>query len=195
VTVTSASEGDKLDESSSVDLEKFGEIVKIKFHSSGKYAGLIKLPVIRKLLDDTAVQSSATMIEARPSSTERLTRKGSTLWHSSTVRIVLAGPQQEKSRIGNLLSDAHQFLQHPYAEECGEFEYCNPHYLVRPGASMPKLQDADGISSASAKPLSSLTELNKSRVMRIFDGAGLEWQMANRFQNLISHRVKSDLKQ
>ncbi|KAH7077840.1 SNF2 family N-terminal domain-containing protein [Paraphoma chrysanthemicola] len=195
VTVTSASKRDELEEPIPVTLEEFGEMVKISFQSCGKYAGLIRLPVVRKVLGDTAVQISATLIKATADSSESVGKKGLTLWHRSTARIVLAGPQQDRFRIGKMLSDSHQFLQHPYVEECGELEYCNPHYLVRPGASMPKLQDTISFSSSSARPVSSLTELNKSRVLQIFNRVGLECDKGSRFHNLISHRVKSDLKQ
>jgi hypothetical protein len=195
VTVTSASKGVELDEPVPIDLEKFGEMVKIKLQSCGQYAGLIRLPVIRKLLDDTVLQISATLIKATPDSSASVGKKGPALWHNSTARIVLAGLQEDRSRVGRLLSDSHQFLQHPYIGECGELEYCNPHYLVRPGVSMPMLQDTVNFSSASSKFSTSLTELNKSRVLRIFDGVGLGCDEGNRGHDWNICRVKSDLKQ
>ncbi|KAH3982488.1 hypothetical protein HBI56_015260 [Parastagonospora nodorum] len=195
VPVTSASQGDELDEPTPIDLEELGEMVKIKRQTCGKYAGMIRLSVLSRILGDGAVQASATLIKTTPDPSESTGKKGSTLWHSYTARIVLAGLQQDRNRVGKLLSDSHQFLQHPYMEECGELEYCNPHYLVRPGASMPKLQGTTSFVSASTKPFSSLTELNKSRVLRIFDRVGLEGDERSRFHNSISPRVKSDLKQ
>lgn len=169
-------------------------MVKIKLQHSDKYVGLIRVPVIRELLGDAAVQICATLIESTRDPSEPSSKKGLTLWHSFEARIVLAGLQPDRFRVGKLLSDSHLFLQHPYVEECGELEYCNPHYLVRPGASMPKLQAAVGFASASTKPLGSLTELNKSRVLRIFDSAGLEYRQGSRLHNFNSHRIKSGLK-
>ncbi|KAH7080899.1 SNF2 family N-terminal domain-containing protein [Paraphoma chrysanthemicola] len=195
VPVTSASKGDELDEPIPIDLEELGEMVKIKRQACGKYAGLIRLSVLGKLLRDGAVQTSATLIKTTPDTSESIEKKSPTLWHSYTARIVLAGLKQDQIRVGKLLSDSHQFLQHPYVEECGELEYCNPHYLVRPGASMPKLQGTTSFVSASAKPFGSLTELNKSRVLRIFDRDGLGGDERSHFHDSISPRVKSDLKQ
>jgi hypothetical protein len=170
-------------------------MVKIKLQSSGRYAGLIRLPVVRKLLDDTAVQTSATLVKSTPDPSEAVGQKDSALWHSSAARIVLTGSKEDQTRVGKLLSDAHQFLQHPYIEECEGLEYCNPHYLVRPGASMPKLQSIANFDSTSTKPSGSLTELNKSRIMQIFDRVGLGCDQGSEFYSLISPRVKSDLKQ
>jgi hypothetical protein len=195
VTVTSASKGEELDEPVPIDLEKFGEMVKIKLHSCGRYAGLIRLPVVCKLLEDTALQIFATLIKVTPNPSESVGKKGPTLWHSSTARIVLTGLQEDRSRVSRLLSDSHQFLQHPYVGECGELEYCNPHYLVRPGASIPMLQDKVSFDSAFSKPLNSLTELNKSRVLRIFDDVGLGRDENNYRHKWNIRRVKSDLKQ
>jgi hypothetical protein len=169
--------------------------VKIRIKSSGMYAGLIRLPAIRELLGDSAVRLSATLIESTSISSEPSRKKGATLWHSSTARIVLAGPQPDRFRVGKLLSDSHLFLQHPFVGECGELEYCNPHYLVRPGASMPKLQGVTGFGCASTKPLGSLTELNKSRILRIFDCARLGVEQGSRLHYVTSQRVKSSLKQ
>jgi hypothetical protein len=91
VAVTSAFKGDKLDESIPIDLEEFGELVKIKLQGCGKYAGLIRLPVLRKLLGDITVQISATLVQAAPEPSESVRKKGSTLWHSYTARIVFSG--------------------------------------------------------------------------------------------------------
>lgn len=194
MTVTSASTRDKHDEPIPVDLEELGDMVKIKCQSSGKYAGLIRLPVIRELLGDAAVQTIATLIEATPDSSGPAKVKNSTLWHSPTIRIVLNGSKEDQFRVGKLLSDSHQFLQHPYVEECAELEYCNPHYLMRPGASMPRLEGAVSFVSTAVQCLDSLSELTKSRVLRIFDRAGLGCQEESRSHDLISHRVKSHLK-
>jgi hypothetical protein len=170
-------------------------MVKIKLQSSGKYAGLIRVPVVRELLGDTAVRISATLVESKRNLSEPSTEEGSTLWRSFTARIVLTGLQPDRFRVSKLLSDSHLVLQHPYAEECGELEYCNPHYLLRPGASMPKLQNAAGFAPASVKPPGSLTELNKSRILQIFDSARHDNRQGSRLHNFTSHRLKSSLKQ
>src|SRR5690242_12666933 len=104
-------------------------MVKIKLQVSGKYAGLFRLPVIHKLLGDAAVQISTTLTESSFIPSETSTKKTS-FWNNSTARIVVTGTQQDRLRIGKLLSDSHLFLQHPYVEECRDLEYCNPHYLV-----------------------------------------------------------------
>jgi hypothetical protein len=72
-----------------------------------------------------------------------------------------------------LLSDAGLFLQQPSAAECiGDIEYCNPHYLVRPGSQMPKLDELSiSLDMQNTAMSETLDEASKNRFMRIFDFA------------------------
>ena len=90
-----------------------------------------------------------------------------------SIRIILYGLRDDKVAIGGLLSDAGFFLQHPYATEIiPEVQYDNPHYLLRPGAEMPKLEhlhlDIVDDSSAQTEPGN---EISKSRFLQIFETA------------------------
>lgn len=179
-----------------LELEGFGEMVKATYQNSGKFAGLIRLPAIGQLLDDIAVQLTTTLIASSPSSAnsaktskKKITEKSL----ESIVRIVISGAREDRSRVGKLCSDAQLFLQHPFMEECGEMEYSNPHYLLRPGAKMPKLQSSPAFSSSQATVSNSLNEVNKSRIMRIFDlNCG---DISSSYQEyLISSRLLSVLK-
>jgi hypothetical protein len=169
--------------------------VKIRLQSSGKYAGLIRLPAIRKLLDDTTVQLCTTWTESSPSSSQATRKSAPTMSHDSTARIVVSGAKQEQLRIGKTLSDSRLFLQHPYVEECGDLEYSNPHYLLRPGAAMPTLQNAAGFRTPRAATSGMLNEVSKNRIMRIFDIASLYSLQGICPQTFTSPRLKSDLKQ
>lgn len=197
MTVTSVAKGEGHDEALPVDLEKFGQMVKMKFRDSGKYAGLIRSTALCELLGDSTVELSATLTMSPPIESEISRKKTSTLpsqSHSYTARIVIIGLEEHRYRVGKVLSDSHLFLQHPYIEECGELEYRNPHYLARPGASAPKLQHATELGEAYAKPLGLLTEANKSRILRIFDSAASQAQHESRLLNFSSPRLRTDLK-
>lgn len=169
----------------------------MKFRDSGKYAGLIRSTALCELLGDSTVELSATLTVSSPIESEFSRKKTFTLSsqsHSYTARIVVIGLEEHRYRVGKVLSGSHLFLQHPYIEECGELEYRNPHYLARPGASMPKLQHATELGGAYTKPLGLLTEANKSRILRIFDSAASQVQHESRLLNFSSPRLRTDLK-
>jgi hypothetical protein len=114
--------------------------------------------------------------------------------YESIARIVIVGPNQERLRIGKALSESNLFLQHPYAEECGELEYSNPHYLLRPGAAMPKLQVSAEFGAPRAVLPGVLSDVNKYRITRIFDVASLDGSQNICPQTFTSPRLKSSLK-
>ena len=179
MTVTSVATSEGQEEAVSVDLEEFGEMVKMKFRDSGNYAGLIRSTALCELLGDATVELSATLTLSSPMKSKPSRKRTYTppyQLHSYTARIIVVGLEKFRHRVGGLLSDSHLFLQEPYIEECGGFEYRNPHYFVRPGGSMPQLQHAAALGEACAKPLGSLTEVETSRILRIFDSATSQGQ-------------------
>ncbi|KAF2191078.1 hypothetical protein K469DRAFT_746516 [Zopfia rhizophila CBS 207.26] len=179
-----------------VNIRHFGDILKLNFQDSNKYAGLLTLPALGKLLDEFYVKFTATLIasQSRPSQASRKVKvKDLVRTQECSVRIVVYGMKRDKSAVGSLLSDAGLYLQQPSAEECDrDVEYCNPHYLLRPGAQMPKLDELS-ISSNARKGGSSemLDEVNKSRFMQIFDFAN---DVSNCLQVVPSSRLCSTLK-
>ena len=112
------------------------DILKLYFQDSNKYAGLIATPALCRLLDKFFVKFTATLIGSRskPSPVTSKNTKKSFASYNHSVRIVVYGLKGEKSGVSELLSNAGLYFQHPSATECETcIEYCNPHYLVRPG--------------------------------------------------------------
>jgi len=86
------------------------------------------------------------------------------------IRIVLYGLRNHKEAIGDLLSDACFFLQHPsITEVIPGVQYDNPHYLLRPGAEMPKLKHLHQHAAEDIAPAQSVDEISKSRFLRMFE--------------------------
>jgi hypothetical protein len=154
-------------------VEIFGNFIKLSVQNTHKYVGMLNYPVLCVLLKDFNVRLSASLRTLEPSPNERSDNKKAKPSKSHTVRIVVYGTEKEKSVIGNLLSDADLFLQHPTDAECGRHrEYINPQYLLRPGTDMPKLEHLSLITDerSSIQPEKS-DEVNLARLSRIFDCA------------------------
>jgi hypothetical protein len=148
--------------------------LKLKTLDSDKYAGLISCSVLGTLLDEVNVNFIATLATGTHQSNggigkiSKLDRP-----QERAVRIVIYGLKDDRYTVGNMLSDAGIFLQQPSVTECDrDTEYCNPHYLVRPGSQMPRL-DALSIctDTRNAAISDQLDEVNKHRFMQIFDTA------------------------
>ncbi|KAI0383446.1 SNF2 family N-terminal domain-containing protein [Hypomontagnella monticulosa] len=93
-----------------------------------------------------------------------------------TLRVVIYGLRDDKEMVGDLISDAGHFLQHPYVMEVlPGIQYDNPHYLRRPGAEMPKLEhfDLDNVYDDYAQTEIG-DEINKSRFLRIMETAAAD---------------------
>ena len=146
----------------------------LAFQESNKYAGIITIPILRKLLDNDNIKLSATLVSSLSISAKSKRKKTNQPEHNQTaVRIVVYGLKRDRHDIGNFLSDGGLYLQQPFEIECEMgMEYCNPHYLVRPGSRMPRLSQSstflipEAPTSASERVLS---EANKNRFMQIFD--------------------------
>lgn len=155
-----------------VSIQRSGDVLKLKTLESGKYAGLISNPALSRLLDEVNVKLIATLAEPLPlpngtrGKKEKISRP-----QERSVRIVVYGSKTDRFIVGSMLSDTALYLQQPSAAECErDAEYFNPHYLVRPGSQMPKL-DTLSISSdrRNETPAENLDEVNKNRFMQIFD--------------------------
>lgn len=174
MNATSSFAGRKESNIAPVSIKRFGDVLKLNFMDSNKYAGLITLPVLGKLLDEFNVKFTATL--ATSASQPKQTPDKKNELHQPqdpTARIILYGLKSDGRAIGNLLSDAGLFLQQPSATECDrEVEYSNPHYLVRPGSQMPKLAELSlSLDTQNAATPEILDEVNKKRFMQIFDFA------------------------
>ncbi|KAK0617623.1 SNF2 family N-terminal domain-containing protein [Immersiella caudata] len=92
----------------------------------------------------------------------------------ATLRLVVFGFMAEKSTVAKVLSDGDLYLQHPSLSECGSrVPYFNPHYLVRPGGSMPRLENLaiTDPTRPTSGPRGALTEIEKNMMLQIFESA------------------------
>lgn len=156
-----------------VKLLPCGDIIKLRFEDSNKFAGILNLPVLCRLFDDFTVKLQASLIIAPGYSSKLKTGKGKSSVKECKIRIVVCGMKDDKAAVGRLLSDADLYLQHPSALECVSAEYCNPHYLRRPGSEMPKLEDlslSTNHTVMSRRDL--LDEVDMARLLRTFDSTG-----------------------
>jgi hypothetical protein len=159
-----------------VNLQTFGNHLKIYFPDTGKYAGLINVPALTKLHSDFKVKFTAHLVAPndKPGTTSGKGGRTGSIRRECQVRVVVHGFKKEEVAIGALLSDAELFFQQPSMDECGrDIEYCNPHYLLRPGAYMPTLEDLSISPQSDLTPSGeALEEAEKSKFMRIFEDAG-----------------------
>ena len=172
------------------------DILKLYFQDSNKYAGLIALPALCSLLDNFPVKFSASLIASpsKPSSTRVKSTKTSFASRECSVRIIIHGPKSEKCAVGEFLSSASLYLQQPSATEREtDAEYCNPHYLVRPGGQLPALEELAISSDTRSKEASeTLDEVEKSKLLRLFDSTD-DFGVAS--QLIASPRLQSTLKE
>ncbi|GIJ99468.1 hypothetical protein Aspvir_001600 [Aspergillus viridinutans] len=165
-TAASTFKGEGGKNSAEVNIEPFGNVLKLSFKDSGKYAGIVSMAVLVTLLEQHTVKLAGTLFAPNdPKDTN--SRPG------AVIRIVLYGRGDEKEAVGACLSEAGVYLQHPRITEYDHrMPYANPQFLIRPGSEMPKLEDL--VLSDDEKHLQSsesLTTGEKSEIMRIFDSA------------------------
>ncbi|KAM3072166.1 hypothetical protein ACMFMF_007559 [Clarireedia jacksonii] len=156
-----------------LDVEIFGTFVKLTVQHTKKYAGILNYSVLCVLLKDFNVRLSATLTTLESLPSEGSDNKKAKPNKNHTVRIVVYGTEKENLITGNLLSEADLFLQHPTDAECGRHrKYVNPHYLLRPGAEMPKLEHLSLTADARSTTRSERSdEVDLARISRIFDCA------------------------
>ncbi|GAB1319449.1 hypothetical protein MFIFM68171_09659 [Madurella fahalii] len=156
-----------------INVSVYGKMLKFTFQDSGKYAGILNSPVLSCLLDDFKVRFSARLLPPERGSEPEPRKQKLRSSKCCPVRIVIYGMRGDEKVIGSKLSDASLFLQHPAAHECNDnIKYSNPHYLVRPGSEMPKLEELSlTTSDPSSSQVDRLDDISLSRLLRIFDFA------------------------
>ena len=180
-----------------VSIAVYGDMLKMTFQESNKYAGLINSLPLRTLLNDWSIQFNAVLIAPHykkdPVSKKAKVYKPSSSQECS-VRIIVYGLASERFAVGDLLSDDGLYLQHPSISEYDRnVEYINSHYLLRPGAQMPNLEQLSINSDSGADKISEcLDEANKTRFIRIFDLAN---EMGGPLTVQPSHRLRSTLQE
>ena len=128
-------------------------------------ASLSMSPVIVYLQERAKVSFTATIIAPENGRQRQYVR--------ATLRLIVFGFRSEGQTVAKTLSDGDLYLQHPSISECGsQVPYFNPQYFVRPGGSMPKLEN---LAIPSRRPgggtRDALTEVEKNRMLQIFESA------------------------
>ncbi|KAH7359599.1 SNF2 family N-terminal domain-containing protein [Pyrenochaeta sp. MPI-SDFR-AT-0127] len=179
-------------------MKPLGGLIKLSFQDSDEYAGILGLPALRKLLDEVTISLSTTLHRSSTGRNGTLRRKTNKPQLCDCVlRIIVRGSMDQRYSIGNLLSEAGLYLQHPSATEIeSDAEYSNPHYLVRPGSQMPTLDrlsinEEENTASAPSSASERMNEMEKSRIMQIFDLAS-DNEIVHEVAQ--SNRLKSTLK-
>ncbi|RAH68766.1 DEAD/DEAH box helicase [Aspergillus aculeatinus CBS 121060] len=96
---------------------------------------------------------------------------GTEYYWEPELRIAVYGSINDKDAVGTCLSDAGMYLQHPTSAEYDpRFPYVNPHYLVRPGGEMPRIDELRISDHEQGSQVSErLNEGVKSELFRILD--------------------------
>lgn len=112
-----------------------------------------------------------------------------------SIRIVIYGLGSNKEAVGDLFSDAGCFLQQPYATEViPGVPYDNPHYLVRPGAEMPKLENLS-LDTVDDNPTHTEIrgEMSKGHFLRIIESAEADGGAVTVVNTSLSPRLRTKL--
>ncbi|KAL9621183.1 MAG: hypothetical protein Q9160_004315 [Pyrenula sp. 1 TL-2023] len=159
-----------------VSMETYGDMLNLSFKHSSKHAGIIRSSPLCMLLENYSVRMNAALLapsKGKSEGSEKTLTDNLYLSLDCIVRIIVYGSLNEKTAVGNILSDAGLYLQHPSPNQCDRHtEYVNPQYLLRPGSQMPNLESLS-ISSAqkASKTTVTMNDITKSQFMRIFDQA------------------------
>jgi hypothetical protein len=146
-----------------------GQLLKLYHEGSNKYAGLLISPTLTRLINEFSVTLSATL---SPPQSEKDQEPASISSKDCSIHIVIYGVLTERNSVGDLLSEGSLFLQHPNEYDM-RADYVNPHYLLRPGARMPKI-DVGTLSGGSRSTSSSrevLDDTSKSQLLQVFNSA------------------------
>lgn len=149
--------------------------MKVYFQDSSKYAGILVLPVLCRLQEECTIEYTANMVALGSRKDEKPVKRKATATiaaHDCSIRIAVYGLKSQQSHVSQLLSDADLCLQHSSAGELyRQVDYWNPHYLLRPGSQMPKLELLSISLDGNSQTTGSLDETDKSRFMQIFNSA------------------------
>ena len=155
-----------------------GNVLKLSFQDTGKYAGLIISEPLGRLVSDFSVALTARILpaerqsEKRSKEIEKRSKKNAdSLKVEVPVRVLVHGLMAQKDAVARFLSDHALFFQHPFQDELhSSVPYFNPHYLLRPGAEMPDLGRLSLLCGFTDRtPAEVLSDVAKAQLMRVFD--------------------------
>lgn len=184
-----------------VDLKPLGRNFLLYCQNSSKYAGILSdyrlvnaRCQLRLRLDATLFISEimATTGINKPKIRKQTPTEAA---REYSLRIVIHGLLDDKETVGDLLSDAGYFLQHPHATDLmPTVDYDNPHYLCRPGAEMPKLEHLSLDSADDDHTQTEVgNEINKSRFLKIIETAEADAGAVTGVNTSPSSRLRSPL--
>ncbi|KAI1273969.1 hypothetical protein F5Y07DRAFT_374658 [Xylaria sp. FL0933] len=177
VTKPVISQGDHdFDNPVPVNLNPFDTLFKLHYQDTGKYLGIVVIPPLHELLASYQLEVKASVSKVKsdqPLPTVKRGKSKPAARSDYSLRIVVFGSKEDKVSIGDLLSASDIYLQHPLRTECDPgIEYFNPHYLVRVGGEMPKIEELSQISDVEdSDSVRTMDEVSRSRILRIFDHA------------------------
>lgn len=155
-----------------VTITACGELLKLSFQDTNKYAGIIKGQPPVRLLREFPVRLNAMLIAPARKTLPKNRSLKIDFPQDCIVRIAVYGRMMDQSTIGNILGDSALYLQCPSSAEYDpSVPYHNPHYLLRPGSQMPVL-DTDSLEKCnSSVEQNDLDEVDKGRFLKLFDEA------------------------
>ena len=167
-----------------VYMKAFGNFLKLYLQDSNKYIGILNSPGLCGLTKDFTIQLKATLTSSKSQPTKDTSNQKATPSMECPIRIVVYGKDEERSAVGNFLSNADLYLQHPCGTECvRSIKYSNPHYLLRPGSDMPELRSLSLTASIHGSVQSKeLDEVNTAHLLRIFDSAEVDEMKSSKTQ-------------
>ena len=206
LTKTVSSRKSRNEKATALTVALLGNVLKLSFQDTGKYAGLITSEPLGRLVRDFSVSLTARILpaerqpEKRSKEIEKKSKKSEKWLKKSAdslgvevpVRVLVHGLMAEKDVVARFLSDHDLFFQHPFQGELdGSVPYFNPHYLLRPGAEMPDLGRLSLLcSSTDRTPAEVLGDVAKAQLMRVFD---LAYDPGDSINAKPSRRLKTTL--
>ncbi|KAI0902849.1 hypothetical protein F4823DRAFT_637700 [Ustulina deusta] len=185
-----------------VDLRPSGTLFKIHYEDTGKYLGILLMPALQDLLTSYNIRVKAFISQAKSDKLLVPVKRGKPRQYEPpeySLRIVVFGSSEDKNAVGRFLSTSDLYLQHPLRTECDlSVDYFNPHYLVRAGGEMPKIEELSLNSEVEeVKSTARVDDVAKSRILRMFDHADgveidLDVRPSPRLQaDLMKHQLKA----
>ncbi|XXH03323.1 hypothetical protein Hte_009721 [Hypoxylon texense] len=150
-----------------------GDLVKLYIDGSKDYVGLFKSSGLSTLVQGFSVTLDSVLIlpKARKENSKRRSFVHQPI--AVQVRIVIYGCREDLDAVGTHLDSHGVYLQIP-TEYDHTIEYINPQYLLRPGASMPRVMSGSSrVLSKSKCEMSSdvLDDEPKGQLQQIFNSA------------------------
>jgi len=155
-----------------LDIQPNGKTLSFFEFGSNDRIGLLVSPVLGGVLQDFKVTLAVTLSPHHDETAPSQNRSIQRMYSQRGIRIVVYGFNSEKDGVAEFLSKGSLFLQHPSVSECdARVPYDNPQYWLRPGATMPKLEDL-AISTETAGGISAsmvLQEAEKDQLLLLFE--------------------------